>query len=71
MYQDEFGAAFDLFNEASKDGQTVFTDWKPLNSSMPANMAAIQKAFGVGGVAKVFIFLSLLSTHLAFHCYPE
>ena len=46
MFQDEFGAAFDLLNESSKDGQTVYSDRKPLNSSMPADMAAIQKALG-------------------------
>ena len=61
MYQDEFGEAFDLFNQASIEGQTLFQEWKPLNTSMPADMAAIQKALGVGGAAKVFNFFAIVA----------
>ena len=61
MYQKEFDEAFDLFYQASKEGQTLFQDWKPLNTSMPADMATIQKALGVGGAAKVFDFFAIVA----------
>ena len=64
MYQEDFGEAFDLFNQASTEGQTLFQEWKPLNTSMPADMAAIQKALGVGGAAKVFNFFAIVAHSL-------
>ena len=62
MYQEEFREMFDIFNKASKDGQTIFQDWKKLNFSSPADMAAIQKCLGIGGAAKVMKFFC--------HCCP-
>ena len=61
MCQDEFSSAFDMFHEAIKDRQTVFPAWLPISFANPANMAAIQKALGVGGAVKLYIFC---------HCCP-
>ena len=56
MYQEEFKKIFELFDEASKQGQQVFPGWERLNFANPADMAAIQKCLGIGGAAKVMKF---------------
>ena len=56
MYQEEFKDLFQIFIDASADNQKVFPEWKPINFSNPADMAAIQKVLGIGGAAKVWRF---------------
>ena len=56
MYQDEFRHIFQLYADASKENQTIFPDWEPINFVNPADMAAIQKVLGIGGAAKVWKF---------------
>jgi hypothetical protein len=69
MYQDEFQDLFDIFVDASKPGQKVFSGWEPIHFSNPADMAAIQKVLGIGGAAKVMTFFchccSLTSSEIA------
>ena len=54
MYQEEFASLFQLFTDASAEGQNIFPGWKNINFSNPA--AAIQKVLGIGGAAKVWKF---------------
>ena len=56
MYQDKFRHIFQLYSDASKENQTIFPDWEPINFVNPADMAAIQKVLGIGGAAKVWKF---------------
>ena len=56
MYQEEFADFFQFFVDASKEGQTVFPGWEPINFANPANMVVIQKVLGIGGAAKVWKF---------------
>ena len=56
MYREEFSEIFEVFNNASKPGQTIFEGWEPLNFANPADMAAIQKMLGIGGACKVKTF---------------
>ena len=46
MYQEEFKDIFQVFLDASKEGQTIFPGWHPINFANPADMAAIQKCWG-------------------------
>lgn len=54
---------FELFDNASKDGQIVFEGWEKLNFANLANMAAIKTYLGLGGAAKVIKFF--------WYCYPN
>ena len=53
MYQEEFAYLFEIFDKASKEGQTIFPYWKRIEFANPANMAAIQKCLGIGEDEKV------------------
>ena len=69
MYQEEFASIFQLFSDASVEGQDIFPDWEAINFSNPADMAAIMKVLGFGGAAKVWRFFchccSLVSNKIA------
>ena len=53
MYQEECKDLFELMFCASMENQSEIPEWKPLNFSNPADMAAIQKSLGIGGACKV------------------
>ena len=44
---------FEVLFRAAQEGQEEFPGWKALNFSNPADMAAIQKYLGLGGVCKI------------------
>ena len=49
MYREDLSKIFELFNDVSKPGQTIFEGWEPLDFANPADMAAIQKILGIRG----------------------